>query len=333
MEDSAMTKALVTGGSGFIGSALVKGLVERGYEVTVFDNNYRGTRDNLADIFDKISFFEGDIRDKEEVRASVAGQDMVFHLAFINGTENFYNHPDLVLDVGIRGHLNILDLVKEYGIETFVYASSSEIYQTPSIIPTPEDVPGLVPDVTNPRYSYGGSKLLGEIMTLHYLREEDATRRIIFRPHNIYGPAMGFEHVLPQIIKKIFDATEGLTRNSATIEIQGSGTETRAFCYIDDAVDGIILSAEKGGDKDIYHVGKEEEISIIDFIRTIAMAMEVNLELTHGALQEGGTPRRCPDISKLRGIGYDPRVTLEDGIRKSVEWYVSYFRAQLAAQG
>jgi UDP-glucose 4-epimerase len=320
-----MTNVLVTGGTGFIGSALVKGLVKKGYHVSVFDNNFRGVLNNLREVMDDITFIEGDIRDPEAVNKSVEGIDHVYHLAFINGTENFYNHPDLVLEVGIKGHFNIMEAVQHSKVSNFIYASSSEIYQTPGVIPTPESIPAMIPDVSNPRYSYGGSKLLGEILTLHYPLH-DGCKKKIFRPHNIYGPAMGFEHVIPQIVRKIYHASEGLTKQEATIEIQGSGEETRAFCYIDDAVDGIITMAEKGEDRNVYHLGKEEEVKIIDLVRGIGEAMGITLTIEHTDLQIGGTPRRCPDIAKLRGLGYDPTVSLKEGLQKSVDWYANYYR-------
>jgi len=321
-------KVLITGGTGFIGSNLVRGLLKRGYQVRVFDNNYRGRLHNLQDIVDQIEFVEGDIRNFEDVLQAVKGCQDIYHLAFINGTENFYNHPDLVLEVGVKGHLNVVDAIAQTpSVKTFIYASSSEIYQTPDHIPTTEKIRGIVPDVHNPRYSYGGAKLIGELLTLHYLKGKQA-KRVIFRPHNIYGPSMGFEHVIPQLVKKIIDATNGLELKTATIEIQGSGKETRAFCYVEDAADGIILAAEQGTDGEVYNIGKEEEIAIIDLVKQIGHVMGVQLTITHTHLQMGSTPRRCPSIKKLGALGYQPSISLKDGLQRSVEWYQSYYLQQ-----
>ena len=152
--------------------------------------------------------------------------------------------------------------------------------------------------------------------------------RVIFRPHNFYGPAMGFEHVVPQIVRKIYEATDRLKTKSAKITIQGTGSETRAFCYIDDAIEGVILAATKGADRDIYNVGTDNETTIRNLILGIADVMEVDLRIEPGPLQAGSTPRRCPDISRLAALGYKPRVDLRQGLQETVKWYTDYYRAQ-----
>ncbi|MBG0791117.1 MAG: SDR family NAD(P)-dependent oxidoreductase [Desulfovibrionaceae bacterium] len=319
-----MGKVCVTGGSGFIGSALVRELSARGRKVKVFDNNSRGAMKNLESVRGDIQFIEGDIRNLDDVRNAVEGCSEVYHLAFINGTEYFYNKPDLVLDVGIRGHLAVMDACAELGAETLIYASSSEVYQTPPVIPTPEDVPASIPDVLNPRYSYGGAKLAGELLTLHY-RMQSPLKRIIFRPHNIYGPAMGFEHVIPQIVKKIHTANKKNPGRPVSIEIQGDGSQTRAFCNVLDAVRGIILLGEQGNDREIYNVGVNEETSIRDLILAICEHLGIEATLVPGELPKGGTLRRCPDISKLQGLGYSPEFNLHEGLRETVQWYWSHY--------
>lgn len=322
-----MTKALVTGGTGFIGAALVKHLLVSGYEVSVFDNNFRGNNHNLVDVKDHIQLFEGDIRDSESVEKACKNQNVLFHLAFINGTENFYTKPELVLDVGISGHINAMNGAKKNDLDCFVYASSSEVYQTADHIPTTEEVACIVPDVRNPRFSYGGAKLTGELLTLHGLSKSIQSR--IFRPHNIYGAAMGFEHVIPQIAKKIYYASEKLSRSEATIEIQGNGMETRAFCHVSDAVKGVRAVYENGLNKNIYHIGKDEETSIRDLCYAIAENMGVTkLSIQTGPLQAGSTLRRCPDIEKIKSIGYQPTMSLKDGLSDTIGWYVNHFNQQ-----
>ena len=142
---------LVTGGTGFIGSALVKRLVREGNTVRVLDNNSRGTLSRLGEVPDAIEFVEADIRDIAAVTAAAKGMDSMIHLAYVNGTEVFYSKPELVLDIAVRGMLSVLDACRANDIGELVLASSSEVYQTPPTIPTAEDVPLIVPDVMNPR--------------------------------------------------------------------------------------------------------------------------------------------------------------------------------------
>ena len=319
-----MIKVLVTGGTGFIGSNLVKALVKRGCQVRVFDNDFRGSGENLREVTDGIERMVGDVRSADEVRQAVEGVGAVFHLAYINGTEFFYKYPRLVLDVAVRGQLNMIDAAEDSGVENFVYASSSEVYQTAPRIPTSEEVPLSVPSVANPRYSYGGGKIISELLLLHYANP-GGMRRIVFRPHNIYGPAMGFEHVVPQLVEKMFRASQGFTLPEADITIQGAGDETRAFCYIDDAVEAILLSADRGGDGDIFHVGHDAETTIRDLIYAIGEACNIKVKISTGPLTEGSTKRRCPDINKLRALGYNPRFDLKAGLRETVAWYKDYY--------
>jgi len=316
---------LVTGGTGFVGSSLVRALVAQFGRVRVLDNGFRGKIDSLADIEDSLELVIADIRSYSDVRAAMDDIKIVYHLAYINGTENFYKMPKLVLDTAIRGQLNALDAADDANVETFIYASSSEVYQTPSILPTPEEVPMVIPDSKNPRYSYGGGKAISELLLLHYA-DSRKFRRIIFRPHNVYGPCMGFKHVIPQLIEKIFVASERLSKNSASVTIQGTGAETRAFCYIDDAVDGILLAAAKGDDGEIYHLGVNEEISISALCSKISEQMKIDVNFKPSSLSEGATNRRCPDISKLRRLGYSPKISLSQGLEATIPWYVDFFK-------
>ncbi len=319
-----MKKILVTGGAGFVGSKLVHALVKRGYRVRVFDNEFRERSASYSPVDGQVDFIKGDIRKAEELRPAVEGIDTVFHLAYINGTEFFYKYPRLVLDVAIRGQLNMIDAAKQAEVKSFMYFSSSEVYQLPSEIPTPENVPLTVPSVKNPRYSYGGGKIISELLLFHYSEHSDM-RKIVVRPHNIYGPAMGFEHVIPQIVKKIAISSQMFSSSEASITIQGDGTETRSFCHIDDAVNGFLLCAELGKDGDIYHVGKDEETSIHSLVQMIARICGVRLSIETSPVTKGSVSRRCPDIGRLRTLGYNPHISLKDGLEETVSWYRDYF--------
>lgn len=312
-------KVLVTGGSGFLGSGLVEGLVKRGYTVRVFDNNSRGNLRRLKNIADEVEFIEGDIRDAAAVDAATEGMDWLIHLAFVNGTRYFYERPELVLDVGIRGALTTMDAAMKHQVERYIVASSSEVYQEPTHIPTTEAERITIPDISNPRFSYSGGKLITEMLTLHYLR--GIPQRVIFRPHNVYGPDMGWEHVVPDFMRRIRETQHLAQEGRLSFAIQGTGQETRAFCYVDDAVDGIILCSEKGEDGQIYHLGVDEEIDIAKLARHIGHIAGYELDLTTQELRAGGATRRCPDINKLRGLGYTPQVGLDEGLRYCWNWY------------
>ena len=159
---------LVTGGTGFIGSNICELLVNKNYRVKIFDNNSRGSLSKIKKIKKKIKFIKGDIRNKELLNKSLKNTDVVIHLAYVNGTKNFYKEPVKILDIAVKGILNVLDGCINNNIKELYLASSSEVYQTPEKIPTDEEEPLKIPDIYNPRYSYGGGKILTELMGVHY---------------------------------------------------------------------------------------------------------------------------------------------------------------------
>ncbi len=307
-------KILVTGGGGFIGRGIVSKLVLLGACVRVLDNNSRGNSFGLPE---NVEYINGDIRDFSIVDSAFSGIDTVFHFAYINGTENFYKRPGLVVDVALKGLVNTIDAAKIHNVKNYIFASSSEVYQTPDIIPTPEDVSLVVPNPFNPRYTYGGGKIIGELAVIHSLPED--CRKIIMRPHNVYGPNMGYEHVIPQLTEKIL--------MSSDVEVYGGGRSKRAFCFIDDAVDGIVLAAIYGAGPGIYNVGSDElEISIADLAFMIADILGIDINIKEVPSPSGEAERRCPDISALKKLGYEPKVSLGDGLRRTVNWYKERYK-------
>ena len=309
-------RAVVTGAAGFIGAYLARALAERGDEVVAVDNYLRGQPKRLAGV-DNISMFPCDARDAVALSEAFAGADVVFHLAAINGTENFYNRPELVLDVGLRSALAVVEACRTAKVPDVVFASSAEVYQTPATVPTDETIAMVIPDSLNPRYSYGGSKLISELIAFNY--GQDHFRKVqVFRPHNIYGPDMGWKHVIPQLIGKV---TEARQAGKGSIAIQGDGSETRAFCYVDDVVSGILRMYDRGAHRQIYHIGSMEEVSIAHLAQLISTTMDADVAIEASAPMPGGTPRRCPDIGKMRQLGYEPRVDLKEGILRTANWY------------
>jgi len=313
---------VVTGGTGFIGSALVRRLVAEGHRVRVLDDNSRGAARKLADAAAAVELFTGDIRDARAVKEAIRGADCVCHLAYVNGTEYFYSKPELVLDIAVKGMSNVLDACIEHSVRELVLASSSEVYQTPPVVPTPENVPLCVPDVLNPRYSYGGGKIISELMLINYGRKF-LGRAMVFRPHNVYGPDMGGEHVIPQFIMRMAALVDAPRRVPDIIDfpIQGSGRETRAFVYIDDLIDGVLRVLEQGEHLGIYHIGNDVETSITDLALAVAHCFGREIRVLPGDLQPGGPLRRCPDITRMRRLGFHPRVPLAEGLAATVDWY------------
>jgi nucleoside-diphosphate-sugar epimerase len=315
-----VSSILVTGGSGFIGSALVKALLREGHAVRVLDDNSRGAPRRLKEVANDLEFIAGDIRDPATVNRAVRGMDEVHHLAFINGTEFFYSAPELVLDVGVKGMINVIDACRAEGVGSLVLASSSEVYQTPPQVPTDESAPLLVPDPTNPRYSYGGGKIISELMAINYGRKY-FERVLIFRPHNVYGPDMGWEHVIPQFALRVRTDAAKSPGGKIPFKLQGDGSQTRSFCHVDDLVAGVLAMRAKGDHLGIYHVGTREEITIADLAARVASHAGRDIELIAEPAPGGGTNRRCPNISKLERLGYRPQVTLAQGLPSTVDWY------------
>jgi nucleoside-diphosphate-sugar epimerase len=311
---------LVTGGTGFIGSALVKRLILQGDHVRVIDNNSRGVLSRLGDVIGEVDFVEADIRNAAAVSAAAKGVDSVIHLAYVNGTEFFYSKPELVLDIAVRGMLSVLDACRANSVGELVVASSSEVYQTPPQIPTAENAPLSVPDVMNPRYSYGGGKIACELMAVNYGRT-GFERVMIFRPHNVYGPDMGSEHVLPQFVLRAVKAIAATPSGAVDFPIQGDGRQTRAFVHIDDFTAGVVCMLRRGEHLGLYHIGNPEEISIRRVAQEVFDILKRDVRIVEGALTEGSTQRRCPDISKLRRLGYEPKIAFSEGVRSLVAWY------------
>jgi nucleoside-diphosphate-sugar epimerase len=314
-------RILVTGGTGFIGSALVKALVHCGEAVRVFDDNSRGAARRLREVAHDIELIKGDIRDAAAVDAAMRGIEEVHHLAFVNGTATFYSAPERVLDVGVKGIVNVIDCCRRRGIGHLVLASSSEVYQSPPRVPTDESAPLVIPDPFNPRLSYAAGKIISEMMVINHGRKH-FERVLIFRPHNVYGPDMGLDHVIPQFAMRLKQIAGGA--GTAGFPIQGSGEETRSFCHVDDLVAGVMVMRERGEHLGIHHIGTAEEVTIADLARRMAAIAGREIVIEPSAVLAGSTPRRCPDISKLRALGYEPRVSLDEGLPPTLKWYWDY---------
>ena len=304
-----MKNILVTGGTGFIGSAISKMLVAKGFNVTIFDNNSRGKFKNIVNL-KKVKFIKGDIRNYNHVFKACKNIDTVIHLAAVNGTKYFYEKPDVVLEVAAKGILNIVDSCKKKKIKNLFLASSSEVYHFPKKIPTDELESIKIPDIMNPRFSYAGGKIFTELMGVNFGKY--FKKLIIFRPHNVYGKNMGNEHVVPELISRM------KKNKSKDFFIKGTGKETRAFIYIDDFVRGFELIMKKGKHMQIYNIGTQQMVSINSLCRLVAKILKRKIQIKNKPIAAGGTKVRCPNIAKLKKLGFKNYILLEDGLRRVI---------------
>ncbi len=323
-------KILITGAAGFIGYHLSVNLlnVYKDAELVLVDNLQRGEMDKyMKELLDnpKVKFLQLDLTDLTSYDKLGFGYEHVYHLAAINGTDLFYKIPHEVLRINTLSLVYMLEWFhKENPNGKFCFTSSNEAYAGGLIaydklpIPTPEDVPLVVEDTYNPRWSYGGSKLIGELFVINYARQYDL-RAIIVRPHNFYGPRAGYSHVIPQFCARIAERVD-------PFPIYGN-SDTRTFCYIEDAVRAmrLLMDSDETNDRSIetVHIGDYHEITMGDLLNKMFDMVgwrPNNVEIKDGV--KGSVSRRLADVSKLQKItGWKPEVSLEDGLLKTYEWY------------
>tara|TARA_B100001057_G_C22789692_1_gene927096 strand:+ start:528 stop:1481 length:954 start_codon:yes stop_codon:yes gene_type:complete len=297
---------LITGGLGFIGNNIAKHLVTQNKKVVIFDNSFRGKFTNILNIKNKIKIIKGDLTVKKDIHIALKNIDTIIHCAAINGTKNFYKNPSLVLDVGVKGLINLVDCCKHKKINNFFIASSSEVYHLPKKIPTDEKVKLVIPDVFNSRYSYAGSKIFSELYAIHNC-SKIFKRTIIFRPHNVYGSNMGYDHVIPELIMKI--RTKG-----NNLQVQGTGNETRSFINIKDFINAFDILLKKGKNLNIYNIGTNERITIKKLTNMMLKIFKSKKMIKYRKLAKGGTKHRCPDIKKISKLGFKQKIKLREGI-------------------
>lgn len=291
------TKFLITGADGFIGRSLTKRLKGLGQEVIGVDRS-----SGL------------DLTCKETVR-NLPDVDIVIHLAAFNGTKFFYTQPfDVITDNLLPTHF-LLERYKNK-VKKFVFTGTSESYAgTTDIfnypIPTDEEVPLCISDVTNPRWSYAGSKICNELQVIACHNQFDLQFNII-RYHNVYG-ADQTAHFIPEFIERAL-------KGDFTLH---GWENTRSFIYIDDAVSATIdIIFNEGCDNQIIHVGNDDEVSIKTVAEKILSKLKIDAELILKPAPQGSTQRRCPDISKLKKlINYKQNISLDTGLDIIVKNY------------
>ena len=323
-------KCLITGGAGFIGFHLAKHLISEGNEVDIADNFQRGKKDSDFNALLKqknLRLIKLDVTEQDQFLRLGKNYEHVYHFAALNGTGNFYRIPDQVLKVGAVGTINVLEwFSRKNNKGKIIFSSSSETYGgllsllgEKFKIPTPEDVPLIVENPRNVRWSYGASKILGEVAFFSYAKTRNLKFAIV-RYHNIYGPRMGYEHVIPQFAERI-------VKKENPFRIYGS-EQTRAFCYVDDAVTATqLVMEEEKTNNDIVHIGRDDsEIKIIDIANELFNISGFHPKIKIEKEAEGTVKRRCPDITKLKKLGFRPKVNLKEGLKRTYEWYKKDFK-------
>jgi nucleoside-diphosphate-sugar epimerase len=316
-------KILILGGAGFIGVHLARRLQAGGHEVTVVDDFSRGRDDpELAAL--GVPVLNADLTDRACYAALPRGWDHVYMLAAVVGVRNVEGDPARVIRTNTLALLNLLDWLRPG--ERLFFASTSEVYAGGVArglvpVPTPETVPLVIEDPAAPRFAYGISKLLGEAAVIHTARARGVPY-VIGRFHNVYGPRMGADHVIPELLLRAM-------RQEDPFRVYGM-EQSRAFCYVDDATDAMSrLMTTGAASGEIVHIGNETVTSVGDLAKLILRVVDVEPELRNEPAPSGSVARRCPDLTKLRALtGYEPTVSLEEGVRRTFDWYRAHWPAE-----
>ena len=297
-------KYAVTGGAGFIGSHLVKKLVERGNEVIVIDNLNTGKKQNIEKISKKIDFFEVDIRDFSAIEDILKNVDGIFHQAAMASVQDSFRIPEKFHDVNVNGTENIFKIAKEFGIKV-VYASSSSVYGDTSILPTTES------DEKRPINPYAKTKLEKDKLAEQYAK--NGLKVIGLRYFNVFGPRQSKEYagVIKLFLERIQQGLPPL--------VNGDGLQIRDFVYVDDAVNANILSMESDIDFEFFNIGTGTTISILDLANMIIKFSGLKIKPIHRPALSGDVRATQADITKVKTmLKWRPTTSIQDWLESAV---------------
>lgn len=303
--------AVVTGGAGFIGSHLCERLISEGYKVFCIDNLITGSLENIENLFrqENFVFIKQDVTNYLHIPEEVG---VVFHFASPASPEDYLKYPIQTLKVGALGTHKTLGLALAKSA-LYVLASTSEVYGDPLVNPQPEEYWGNVNPI-GPRGVYDEAKRFAEAMTMAYHRYHNLDIRII-RIFNTYGPRMRLEdgRVVPNFL------SQGLKGKNLTI--YGDGKQTRSFCFIEDLIEGIILSVKKGIPEPM-NLGNPEEMSILEFGKIVKELIPQAGDFVFKPLPQDDPQQRRPDISKAKRIlGWEPRISVREGLQRTIPYF------------
>jgi len=307
-----LSRILVTGGAGFIGSNLCEALLELGHEVRVFDNFSTGKRENLADFASSIEVIEGDIRDYESIEKVMDGVERVIHLAAMSSVPWSVDDPEAAHHMNSTGTLHVLKAARDSGAQRVVLASTSAIYGENPVQPKTEE---MMPEPMSP---YAATKLAGE----HYCKVFSTLyglEAVALRYFNVYGkrqdPASHYSAVIPKFITRILSKTNPV--------IYGDGEQTRDFVFVDDCNQANIKACFTNGiSGDFFNIGSGVNISVNELANTIGNIAGVEIEPVYEDARSGDVRESLSDISKARRhLPFEPEYTMEAGLKKTIEWY------------
>ncbi len=315
---------LVIGGAGFIGSNLARGLAASGDRLRVLDDLSTGSTDNVRDIPGLVDMTIGDVRDLNVVQRAVAGAEVVYHLCALPSVSRSIEDPLTTNEVNVRGTLNVLVAARDEGIRRVVYASSSSVYGDTPTLPKHEEMP------VSPQSPYAASKLAGESYCRAFSRAY-GLETVSLRFFNVFGPrqdpASEYAAAVPRFVSRMLAGEPPI--------IFGDGRQTRDFTFVANVVQACMLAAAAGPEAvgEAMNVGCGERISLLELVGILNGILGTSLEPMFAEPRPGDVRDSEASISMAgRLLGYEPLVTVHQGLARTVEWFAARARAEVVVR-